>query len=68
MEKKYKVGGMACSHCSANVEHALHAVSGVESVSADCSKGIVTIVGEVTTDVVANAIENLGFDFLGEIE
>ncbi len=66
MEKKYKVGGMMCNGCKAGVERALKAVDGVENVSVDLTSGIATVKGEVSEDIIASAIENTGFDFLGE--
>ena len=66
MEKKYKVGGMMCNGCKAGVERALRELDGVESVAVDLATGIATVKGNVSEDSVALAIENTGFDFLGE--
>ena len=68
MEKKYKVGGMACGGCVASVERALKALPGVETVSVDLATGIAVVKGDVQDDSVASAIENVGFDFLGTAE
>lgn len=65
MEKKYKVGGMACGGCAASVERALKLLPGVVAVKVDLSAGIAAVTGEVSDDDVAAAIENTGFDFLG---
>lgn len=65
MEKKYKVGGMACAGCSANVQRALASLPGVQSVTVDHITGIAAVVGEVDEATVASAVENLGFDYLG---
>ena len=35
MEKKYKIGGMACGGCVANVERALRALPKVEMVNVE---------------------------------
>ncbi|MBQ1987370.1 MAG: heavy-metal-associated domain-containing protein [Muribaculaceae bacterium] len=66
MEKKYKVGGMMCAHCASSVESALKAIGGVESVKIDLLCGTVTVAGNASAEQVAEAIENTGFDFLGE--
>ena len=68
MEKKYKVGGMACGGCSASVERALKVLPGVENAKVDHITGIAVVVGEVGSATIAAAIENAGFDFLGEAE
>lgn len=68
MEKKYKVGGMACGGCVASVERALSALAGVESVKVDLATGVATVIGDVTDDAVVGAIENTGFDYLGKAE
>lgn len=68
MEKKYKVGGMACGGCVASVERALSALAGVESVKVDLATGVATVIGDVTDDAVVGAIENTGFDYLGTAE
>lgn len=68
MEKKYKVGGMACGGCSASVQRALMALQGVENAQVDHIIGIATVVGEIDENTVASTIENAGFDYLGVVE
>ena len=68
MEKKYKVGGMACGGCSASVERALKALPGVETASVNHVTGIAEVIGEIDSATIASVVENLGFDFLGEAE
>jgi copper chaperone len=68
MEKKYKVGGMACGGCSASVQRALMALQGVENAQVDHINGIATVVGEIDENTVASTIENAGFDYLGVVE
>ena len=68
MEKKYKVGGMACGGCSASVERALKALPGVIDVKVNHITGIAIVVGEVDDFAVVSAIENAGFDYLGVVE
>lgn len=66
MEKKYKVGGMACSGCVANVKRALEAIPGVDSVNVDLATAVAEVHGDITPEVVERAIEDAGFDYMGE--
>ena len=68
MEKKYKVGGMACGGCSASVERALKSLPGVIDVKVNHITGLTIVVGEVDDSAVVSAIENAGFDYLGVVE
>ena len=68
MEKKYKVGGMACGGCSASVERVLKNLPEVIDVKVDHITGIASVVGDIDDASVASAIENLGFDYLGVVE
>lgn len=67
MEKKYKVDGMACGGCVANVKRALEALPGVEAVNVDLASGVATVQGEVAAEDVERAIEDAGFDYMGEV-
>ncbi|MDE6119923.1 MAG: SO_0444 family Cu/Zn efflux transporter [Muribaculaceae bacterium] len=58
---KIKVSGMMCNHCRANVEKAVAALSGVESVNVDLQSGIVTVEGDVDRQAVIDAITSLGY-------
>lgn len=66
MEKKYKIGGMACGGCVANVKRVLSALPGVIAVEVELAGGVATVKGNVTAEEVSAAVENAGFDFLGE--
>lgn len=66
MKKKYKVGGMACGGCVANVKRALESLPEVESVKVDLATAVAEVEGDVTPEVVEDAIENAGFDYIGE--
>ncbi|MDE5912492.1 MAG: heavy-metal-associated domain-containing protein [Muribaculaceae bacterium] len=58
---KIKVSGMMCNHCRANVEKAVAALSGVESVNVDLQSGIVTVEGDADRQTVVDAITSLGY-------
>lgn len=64
MERKYKIGGMACGGCVASVERALSSLPGVKSVKAELATGVVTINGDVDNKLVADTVESVGFDFI----
>lgn len=42
----FNVDGMSCNHCVANVKNAVESVDGVQSVSVNLSKGLVSISGK----------------------
>lgn len=56
-----RIEGMRCNHCRANVEKAIAAVEGVESVSVDLASGEATITGAPSIEAVKKAVTSLGF-------
>ena len=59
--KEYKVKGMACMHCKANVERGLSQLDGVEKVTVDLAKGTALVEGNVTDQQVVDKIAELGY-------
>jgi len=60
------VDGMTCNHCKANVEKGISTVAGVEKVEVDLQTKIATISGNnISIDDVKNAIESIGYIWLG---
>lgn len=55
---------MQCNHCKSNVEKAIMAAKGVESVEIDLSTGIATITGEADIAEIRKDVEALGFECL----
>lgn len=55
------IEGMRCNHCRANVEKAIAAIEGVETVSVDLVSGNATITGNPSIEAVEAAIKSLGF-------
>lgn len=55
------VEGMACGGCETNVEEAVGALEGADSVEADNETGTVEIEGDVDDDAVRTAIEDAGY-------
>ena len=65
MTKEYKIKGMMCAHCQANVEKNLAAIEGVEKVTVDLASGIAYIEGDVKPEVIIAKIEQLGYEYIG---
>ena len=62
MEKRlFKVEGMMCNHCRANVEKALQQLEGVTSVEVDLTAGTAAIEGSVSDEEVINSITGIGY-------
>ena len=62
MEKRlFKVEGMMCNHCRANVEKALQQLAGVTSVEVDLTAGTAAIEGSVSDEEVINSITGIGY-------
>ncbi|MDD6060446.1 MAG: heavy metal translocating P-type ATPase [Ruminococcus sp.] len=59
--KKYKVTGMSCAACSARVEKAVSALSGVESCSVNLLMNSMVITGNVADSIVIDAVEAAGY-------
>lgn len=56
------VEGMSCGGCEANVEDAVDALDGVESVTADHEAGTLTVTGDVDADAVIDAVSEAGYE------
>ena len=61
--KEFKVKGMMCPHCKANVEKGLAALPGVEKVTVDLAKGTALVEGSVPDQLVIDCIEDLGYQY-----
>lgn len=60
----YRIEGMRCNHCKANVEKALHNLEGVERVEIDLASGTATIEGTATDEMIRKTITSLGYKVL----
>lgn len=66
MKKIMNVEGMMCPHCVAHVKKALEAIEGVSAeVSLENKTAIITLVNEVSDDVLVKAVEDAGYDVKG---
>ena len=59
-----KIEGMSCGHCKMSVENALKAIPGVISASVDLGKKEAVITGTADRKVLAEAVEEVGFDVI----
>ncbi|MBQ5638412.1 MAG: heavy-metal-associated domain-containing protein, partial [Alistipes sp.] len=66
MEKAYKIKGMMCNHCKANVERNLAKLEGVESVRVDLAEGVAYVTGDVEPQKVIDLINDLGYEYLAD--
>ena len=57
----FKIEGMKCNHCKANVEKALQGVEGVTHVEADLASATAMIEGSFKQEEAITAVEDLGF-------
>lgn len=64
----YRVEGMTCNHCVANVDKNIKAIDGVSDALVDLQSGKVEIIGNVSAQKIASVIESLGYTFKGKIE
>lgn len=60
--KEFKVKGMMCAHCKANVEKGIAALPGVEKVTVDLAKGTALVEGSIPDQLIIECIEDLGYE------
>lgn len=61
MEQTYRIRGMMCNHCKANVERGLAALEGVTAVHVDLDEGTARVEGTAPRERVIREIERLGY-------
>ena len=59
--KTFKVKGMMCVHCQANVEKGVASLPGVQQVKVDLAQGLVYVEGDVAPQTVTDKITELGY-------
>jgi copper chaperone len=63
---KLKVAGMSCSGCVSSVTRAVTAAAPGVKVSVDLNSGEVAIDGAASKQAIVSAIEDAGYDVVGE--
>lgn len=62
MGKVFKIKGMSCSHCKANVEKAITAIEGVTSVNVDLASGTADVQGTADPQTIVGAVTAAGYE------
>lgn len=65
MKNVFKIKGMMCNHCKANVERALSQVEGVSSVEVDLAAGTAHVEGVFDPQKIIATIRQLGYEYVG---
>ncbi len=60
--QRFKVEGMRCNHCKANVEKAANAFSTTTSATVDLTSGTLEITGTTPANEIIDAVKQLGFE------
>ena len=60
-KREFKVEGMMCNHCRANVESAIKSVDGVTDVSVDLASGTASVQGSASDESIIPAITSRGY-------
>lgn len=64
MRSVYRIKGMMCNHCKANVEKNLARVAGVTSVQVDLAQGVACVEGPADEQAIVAEIERLGYEYV----
>ena len=65
--KSYRIEGMMCNHCKANVEKAISGIEGVTSVTVDLAEGRAYVEGNnIPHEKVIATIQQLGYRYIEE--
>lgn len=66
MKKEFKINGMMCNHCKANVERNLAKVKGVKAVTVDLALGVAYVEGTFNPTEVIEMIKSIGYEYIEE--
>ena len=58
----YRISGMSCNHCKANVERAIRGVAGVTDVYVDLAAGTATVTGQHSSAALIEQVEGYGYE------
>jgi len=58
----FKVNGMKCGGCVANVEKAVNKLPGIESVEVDLDSSMAVVKGVASAESIGSAIDQAGFN------
>jgi uncharacterized protein len=64
----FRVEGMTCSHCKANIEKSISNLEGVQNAEADLASSEVKVEGDsVDSEIIRETVEGIGYKYGGEI-
>ena len=64
-QQQFRINGMMCNHCKANVEKALAGIDGVQSVHVELAEGIAYVEGEnIDTEKIISTINAIGYEYV----
>ena len=63
----FKIDGMSCNHCKANVTKVISNLKSVKEVTVNLSEGVAYVDGTPTDEEIKSAVEAIGFEFKGRI-
>lgn len=66
MQDSFKIKGMMCNHCKANVEKNLAKVEGVTNVRVELAEGTAYIDGTFDRNKIIETINELGYEYIAE--
>lgn len=66
--KRYRVTGMSCAACSARVEKAVSAVTGVSSCTVNLLTGMMQVEGNAGDEAIHKAVTDAGYGIAGQDE
>ncbi len=64
MQNTFKIKGMMCNHCKANVERNIQKIDGVTSVTVDLNNGTAYVDGNFDSAKIIETIQNLGYEYI----
>lgn len=56
------IQGMHCSHCAANIQHALENLEGVETATVNLSENMAVVTGSTPYETLRETIQSLGYE------
>lgn len=66
-QRRFRINGMMCNHCKANVENNLSKIDGVKAVHVELEKGVAYVEGDHYDPVeIISAIKELGYEYVEE--
>ena len=64
-EKKFRINGMMCNHCKANVENCLSKIKGVTAVRVELAEGAAYITGnDLDRNEIIASIKEAGYEYI----